>query len=897
MLRGTAARHPGDGPAPVMPTAGPVAPHRRQLNARPPVVPGFAVRRHRLEALLDVAVQRRVTVVVAPPGYGKTVLVSQWAAAHRRRRVRWLTLGPEHDDGARLARDLRGALGTPAPAAGTAAVSALDGSDGASGPGLLAGIRTDLRSAPPTVLVLDDVQRLSDRAVFDELASLFEHLPRWMHVALLTRVDPPFHLHRLRLADELVELRQDDLSFRSGEAAELVRRLSDRELTGAQLDALVARTEGWAVGLHLAAVSLREQDDVGRFVATFADDDRNVPDYLTEQVLNQQPDDVRQFMLSTCVLERMSGPLCDAVTGGVGAQAMLDELDRRSLFVSPLDPRREWFRYHQLFRSLLRHHLRDDDPDRARLLLERAAAWHLDRHELEIGVDYLAQAGAWSSVLEAAFTFGGGLLVRGGAAAVARWIERVPPAARHGNARATLLHAAASIVAGDTRTADDELDGIGALGTVSAAERVLVDLLRARSALRQGAAVPAMAAAARVARDVVSVEEADVPNLPGLLTTREDVCAAAQVTRGAGLLLVGDVAAARAVLGAVLDRGNAVWQVQALGALALAETWSGQLTSAEQHAARALVSAEDLGLGQQLLVADAHLALAAVARERDDLGWAGTLLDEITGRPMSGRHPVLEALVVIEQALLALAAGRPADGLAMLGRHGPHAARPDPPAVDARRRAVEARLRSMIGDVEGAQRVLDAGPGTSLDLRAEAVKLAIERGDVATARALVAHWPDGPEPRAGPGRELWLAVLDHLDGGDTTAGDRFAAVVAQAEPEGNLGLFRAAGRHVLGPARALYRADPSPFLRAILDPPGTAAARSPGRGSRLVEPLTERESVLLALLPTRMSNDEIARRLGVSINTVKTHIKHIYRKLEVAGRGEAVAVAERMHLI
>lgn len=898
MLRATAVHHRA-GPARLMPTTRPAAPDRRQLDTRPPVVPAYAVRRHRLDSLLDVAVQRRVTVVVAPPGYGKTVLVSQWAAAHRRRRVRWLALGPEHDDGARLARDLRRALGTQAPAAGAAAVPAGHGDDGRAGPGILAGVRADLRSAPPTVLVLDDVHRLSDRAVFDDLARLLEHLPRWMHVALLSRVDPPLHLHlhRLRLADELVELRQDDLAFRPGEAAELLRRLAHRELTGAQVDALVARTEGWAVGLHLAAVSLRDQDDVGRFVARFAEDDRNVADYLTEQVLDQQPDEVRRFMLATSVLERMSGPLCDAVTGGTGGQAMLDELDRRSLFVSPLDPRREWFRYHQLVRSLLQHHLSADDPTRARVLLQRAATWHLERDDLDAGVDYLVAAGAWDAVLDAASTFGGGLLARGRPAAVVRWIERVPPAARQGDVRATLLHAAASIMAGDARAVGEVLERVAADGAVSAAERVLAELLWARSALHQGAAAHAMAAAVRVRREVGSVDEVDLPKLPGLLGTREDVRAAAQLTLGTALLLQGDVAAARAALGAVLDRGSAVWQVQALGALALGEAWAGRLSSAEQLGARALSSAEQLGLGPRMLVADAHLALAVVARQRDDLVWAGTLLDEITDVNVGGRQPVVEALVATERALLALVAGCPADGLAVLGRRGPGAARSDPPAVDARRRAVEARLRSMVGDVEGAQRTLDAGPRAGLDIPVEAVRVAIERGDLAGARALVGEWPDEPAPRAGLEREIWLAVLDHLDGDDATAGSRLAAVVAQAEQEGNIGLFRAAGRHVLGPARTLYRAGPTPFLRAVVEPPGTTAARSPGPGRRLVEPLTERESVLLALLPTRMSNEEIARRLGVSVNTVKTHVKHIYRKLDVAGRGEAVAVAERMRLI
>jgi LuxR family maltose regulon positive regulatory protein len=868
---------------------------RARAEAAPPAVPGFAVRRDRLLSLLDRAAQRRLTVVVAPPGYGKTVLVSQWAAARPQRRVRWLTLGPGHDDGERFARDLSGALGSPGHAAGGAALAGLDGGAGV-GTAVFAMLRADLDRAPPTTVVLDDFHRLANPVLLDEFGPLVEHLPRRVHVVLVTRVDPPLHHHRLRLADDLVELRQDDLAFRWDEAAELFRRLVGHDLTGAQVDALMARTEGWAVGLQLAAVSLRERADVSRFVDRFAEDDRHVADYLTEQVLRQQPPAIQQFLLSTCVLERMSGPLCDAVTGGTDGVSMLEELDRRSLFITALEPRREWFRYHQLFQALLRHHLRDQGPARERELLRWAAGWHLARDEVETAVDYLAEAGASDEILDAAFTYGPRLAAQGRPATVARWVERVAPPLRQGRGDVLLLHAAASILGGDTRNTGEELAAVDALASTSA-ERVVADLLRARSALHEGRAAEAVTAADRVLRTAGGVDESQLPNPLGLLGGRQDIRAAAWLTRGVALFHQGHAAAARADLEAALDEGRVMWQVQALGALALLDAWSGRLSSATQVAARALASARELGLDQQDVTAEAHLARASVARRHEDLHEAAVHLEAAAERASRGRDPVLASLLATEQALLALATTGPADGLAVLARVRRPAPVTEPAAVAARRLAVEARLRILIGDLEGAARALDGVGTDGVDVVAARVRLAVERGDARAGRSLVTRWPSEPEPVARLERQLWLAILDHTDGDETLARDRLEAVVAQAEIEGDLGLFRAAGHHVLGPARPLYRARPSPFLREIVHAPGTDGARGPGTGTELVEPLTERESILLALLPTRLSNAEIAGRLGITGNTVKTHVKHIYRKLQVTGRSEAVAAAERMHLI
>lgn len=641
-------------------------------------------------------------------------------------------------------------------------------------------------------------------------------------------------------------------------------------------------------------MSLRGRRDPGRFVAAISADDRHVADYLTEEVLRRQPEGVRRFLLSTCVLDRMCGALCDAVTGEAGGQAMLEELDRRSLFVTPLDPGRQWFRYHPLFRALLRSHLRDEDPTLERRLLERAAAWHLARDELDAGVDHLADAGAWDDLLDVAFACGCAMLARGRPATVARWVERVPAKVRHANIEATLLHAAASLMAGDTGGVDRDLARVGGPGDRTA-HRVTASLLRAHSAAHQGATTRAAGLAEQALREVADLADADSPNLLGLLGSRRDVEAAAHLARGVASLYQGDVTASRAALDVAVDGGHVVWQVNALGSLALLEAWSGRLVAAKELAARSLSFAGELGIDRLPLAAEGYLALAIVARHREQLARAAALLDQAAGRVDPAGHPVLATLVLSEQALVAVQSGRPADGLDRL-RRASRIAPLDASGADGRRRAAEARVRLAIGDTGGAERVLGHGPDDRIDVVSARMRLAIERRDAAAGRSLVGHWPSEPDPRASLERDLWVAVLDHHEGHEAAARERFASVVRRAEAVWDVGLFRSAGRHVLGPGRKLYRSAPSPFLRVVVDGEPAIAARPTSRDG-LVEPLTERESTLLALLPTRLSNAEIADRLGVSVNTVKTHAKHVYRKLDVTGRGEAVAAAERMRLI
>jgi LuxR family maltose regulon positive regulatory protein len=887
------SERPGDGGRP--PTFLRPPGHRSGFVLEPPEVPTWAVQRERLLSLLDVAVQQRLTVVVAPPGYGKTVLLSQWATRHPPWRVRWLTLTPELNDDIRFVDDLRRALErrtTRRQRRTHASAREVPG----SAMGQFAVLLDVLDDMPPTVLVLDDFQALTDPSLLDDLGALLEEAPKLLHVVISSRVNPQHAYYRLRLSDALVELRQDDLALTHEEAAELIRRVSGRQLSKAQIAALVARTEGWAVGLQLAGVSLRQKADPDAFVESFIADDRHIADYLTEEVLHRQPPPIRSFLLMTSVLERMSGPLCDFVTRRSDSQAMLEELDRMSMFIVRLDPRRYWFRYHPLFRALLLHHLHDENPDLEHAVLRRAANWHLTRGELAEAVTYFAQEGDFDAVLEASVEYGGDMLAQGHPTTVARWIESVPQETRIRRVDALLLHAAALIVGEEpTARGAEALGEVDDHGDAEPGIRIVADLLRSYLALRQSAPGEAITAGRRVLDATNDNPGVVLPNVLGLTGSREDVLAGANTAIGMALLQQGHLDAARARLESAIDEGHFFTQVRALGALSLVEAWSGRLRVADQLAARAIALARHLGLDHGPIIADACLTLAHVALRRDQEDRARELLDKTEMHAKRIRSRLVSVSVANERALLALAGNQPAAGFTILAARRARMQTSMPSTLIATRRAIEAQLYCALGDFENAAQALELAPVETCEIAAARLQLAVERGDLQTAREVLARWPDGPTPRAQRERLMWDAVLAHLEGDEARAQATFAAVVAEAEAEHDVGMFTTSGRLLLRPARALYRIMPTAFLRSIIERPQASGAGRPAND--LLEQITEREHMVLSLLPTRLSNVEIANQLDISLNTVKTHLKHIYRKLGVARRREAVGVAERLNML
>ncbi|MDQ1493886.1 MAG: hypothetical protein QOG69_369, partial [Actinomycetota bacterium] len=336
------------------------------------------VARPRLTERLNRGTESALTLVSAPAGFGKTTLLAEWLAASAvgRRSTAWLSLDQRDNDSATFWTYLVAALNTAADGVGTSALSLLQ-SPQVPIESVLAALLNELNEiSDDVVLVLDDYHVIDARDVQDGMAFLLEHLPPQIHLVIASRADPALPLARLRARGELVEIRAADLRFTPDEAATYLNEVMGLALTADDVAALEKRTEGWIAALQLAALSMQGRDDVVAFIAGFAGDDRYIVDYLAEEVLQRQPEHVKQFLLQTSILDRMSGPLCEAVTGQSGGKARLAALERGNLFLVPLDDRRQWYRYHHLFADVLRAHLLDEQPDDVPELHVRASKWY-----------------------------------------------------------------------------------------------------------------------------------------------------------------------------------------------------------------------------------------------------------------------------------------------------------------------------------------------------------------------------------------------------------------------------------------------------------------------------------------------------------------------------------------
>jgi LuxR family transcriptional regulator, maltose regulon positive regulatory protein len=854
----------------------------------------YLVTRQRLLSRLELAARERLTLLVAPSGSGKTVLLAEWVVRRRPPRARWITgEGLVQPDG--FVRALLSALSP----GGVSGDDHRVGVDVPESPELVRRLVDEalekLADQPPTTLIIDELQHVTDPVALGAVRQLIDHGPRSLRLVLATQVDLPLLFYRRHLDNEVLELRQGDLLFQRDEAEELLRRAAGRDLTPSQISQVWKRTEGWAMGLWLAAVALRDVPDPAPLIDEFASSDRLVADYLTTEVVQRQPEQVQRFLLTTSVLERLCPNLCDRLLERSDSQWMLTELQRTSMFVTRLPAEPGWWRYHQLFRSLLRHRLHAHDPEGEQRSLERAAEWHLEHHEDAAAMHYFAEATAWDRIMDHTFEAAGGWLLRGEVAAVGRSLGQVPSEVRRTRPTIMLLGAAASILTGGPRPPEPEIDDLQGLPQNTV---LVADVVRAYGALRRGDPVTATRAATRVLDELDAGVALRLPNLFGLTGSPSDLMAAAHLVRGAVALFGDELSIAEAELVAATDDGSAVWHVEALGYRALLEVWRGRLRAAENRARRAIELARQLGPGLVVKTVQAQLALAQVARARGQLDEAGSLLEDLAHLIDERGDPVTHHLLVTERARLLAETDPPEFGLHFLAVRQHQQPPPDAAfgLVRAQRQAAEARLLLYCGDLDGAERVLGPPPDLVPDLATLRIAIALERGDDVAAGRVVADWAMQPDPRTGWERDLWAAVLLLRQGDERAACDRFDRVVDEARLHEHLGVFLDAGHHVQPAARALFRSRPSTFLRAITQLPSRPATR-PNGGGGLVEPLTEREQALLALLPGRSSNAEIASVCGVSVNTVKTHLKHIYQKLGVTKRREAVAVAERLRLL
>ena len=418
------------------------------------------VSRPRLIERLDQGIERKLTLVSAPPGFGKTTVLTEWLAAAPSggRPAAWVSVDQSDNDPALFWAYLITAVQTVQSGVGESALSLLHSPQPPPIESVLTTLINEINAIQDDfALILDDYHVIDAQPVHGSIAFLLDHLPPQMHLIISGRADPPLPLSRLRGRGELTELRASDLRFTSDEAAAFLNEVMDLDLVADDVAALEARTEGWIAGLQLAALSMRGREDVPGFISAFAGDDRYIVDYLVEEVLQRQPERVRSFLLQTSILDRLSGPLCDAVTDQEGSKGMLEALERANLFVVPLDNMRQWYRYHHLFADVLRAHSMEEQPDRVPTLHRRAAAWFEENGVAAGAIEQARAAGDHETVARLLAANYEEFERIGQHASISSWSASLPEEMVRNRPRLALIHAAAALASHDNLQATRRL--------------------------------------------------------------------------------------------------------------------------------------------------------------------------------------------------------------------------------------------------------------------------------------------------------------------------------------------------------------------------------------------------------------------------------------------------------
>jgi LuxR family maltose regulon positive regulatory protein len=861
------------------------------------VPPAHAVDRPALRRQLDEALDRPLTLIVASAGAGKSVLLTQWAATHPDLAFVWMDLTPSDDDPVRFSQRLFLALGAANPESGELG-SVVSVRGGGLGSALLESVVSSLAGFPETVIVLDDLHQLSNAALIADLGHLVALLPDNVHLVLSTRADPPIAWSRHRLLRGLTEIRQAELAFDSADSARLLERITGRQLASDQVEALVTRTEGWATGLQLAGMMLRLNGDPERFIAQFSGSDRLIADYLSEEVLGAQPDSRRQLLLQISVLDEMCADLVSCLTGEPGAQLVLEDLERESMFLVPLDDRREWFRFHHLFRDLLRFRLRAEDPGAEARLLGQAADWHRRRGEASPAVEYLTRAEKWQDALDLIMARGSEVFERGEMATVIRWIGDVPENARSERRDISLLLGILKGAEGQASGAEDVLRRVVADPGASPGERACAQVFLAALAQWRSNPLASIDMAVQAVDMLDGLDHHEIPNLMNLSDPRS-LETMALISGGRAHFLAGHMEQAREWIGRGLTSAGAaysVWRVSGLGSLSLLEAWCGQVERAEALADEALAIARDVGILSHPSTADAYLASSLAALERGEPRRAALSLSEGTLRAEANRRTPLIWVARLLTALLQAADGRPDLAGATIHSARHEAGASPPPVVADRLAALQSRLLRLAGSPDEAWRALkDTGVDTP-SLAFEGTACALTLGHLDWARKILEGVPAfgeaGPLPRVE--RLVLSAWLASAEGSHQHARELLSEAMDVARRHGLIEVFVRGGPSVVSSVAELT--DPQPaFREAVLARAREAIAPTPG--GDLADPLTDRELEILSYLPSRFTNTELAGQCYVSVNTIKTHMAHIYRKLDAANRNEAIIRARELGLL
>jgi LuxR family maltose regulon positive regulatory protein len=876
------------------------------------------VSRLRLIKQLNEGLHCKLTLISAPAGFGKTTLVSEWIS-NCGRPVAWLSLDVGDNDLSRFLAYFIAALQTVAVNIGAGVLGALQSPQPPPAESILTTLLNEITAVPDNfLLVLDDYHVIDSKPVDQALTFLVEHLPPQMHLVIATREDPHLPLARLRARDQLTELRAADLRFSPSEAAEFLNRVMGLNLTAEDIAALETRTEGWIAGLQLAALSMQGQEDTAGFIKAFTGSHHFVLDYLVEEVLQYQSESVQTFLLRTSILERLCGPLCDAVVGSpyASGQKTLEYLEHANLFIVPLDNERHWYRYHHLFGDLLRQRLHQgassgNEGEEVAEYHIRASQWYED-HALD--VEAFQHAVVANDVERAERLIAGGrmpLHFPGVATSVLDWLASLPKTVLDTRPSLWVRYAKLSMDTGQSTIIEEKLQAAEAALTATLQGAEPDD--KTRDLIGQIAAVRSNLAWTQYQVEIVNVqarralEYLDPDNLYFRFT--------AIWTLGFNCFLQGDRAAAGKAFTEALSisqaSGDIHSRIVAFTGLGQVQELGNQLYLAVETYRRILQLAGDL---PQPVVTEAYRGLAQIYYEWNDLDTAENYGQQSLklARQYDKR---IDRFIISEVFLARLKlARRDVTGAAAMLAETEQSVRQfnyvlRMPEVAAAQVKVLLKQGNLAAAAELAQ---------TYDLPISRARVLLAQGNPSTALALLVPFRQQMEEKDWQDERLKAMVLQavayHTHGDKDKAVQVLDEALTLAQPGGFIRIFvdegasmaqlllEAASHSVMqeyiGKLLAAFDAEERKSQPSSdLSPAQPLTLYHSHQEGILVEPLSQRESEILQLIAQGRSNREIGERLFLALNTVKGHNRKIFDKLQVQNRTEAVARARELGLL
>ena len=872
-----------------------------------------------------------LTLVSAPAGFGKTTLLGDWSEQLSRdgKSVAWVSLDLSDNDPARFLTYLVGALQEIEEGIGEGVLASLRSPQMPPIEALMGVLVNELAEvAHEITVILDDYHLIDSDPVHEAVSFLLEHLPENARLVISSRADPPLPLARLRVRDQMTEVRAADLRFTPEEASAFLNDVMGLSLSEGDVAVLEGVTEGWIAALQLAALSMRDRQDTSGFVESFSGSNRHVLDFLAEEVLERQPEGVREFLLKTSVLERMSASLCDSLTSRNDGQQMLERLEHENLFVIALDDERQWYRYHHLFADVLRSRLQREQPERIRELHRRAAAWYERNGWTSEAIRHALAAQEHDRAADLVERVARKMWFRGEVMTLLGWLEALPEETRRRRPQLLLQYSAALLWVG-------RLDDVEPL--VQEIERAVGPSGEGRDEDLQSSADETLrqvllggAAATRSWRAYLKGEPHDAIALARralelLPETDLELRTYAAFRLAEAYRTADDLEAASAAFAESAELGRAAGHdflvLMAMSRQAKLQMAQGRLRKADHVLQRTLRFAVEQ-VGDSLpATGEVHVIIGELLYEWNDLEAATRRMKE--GIRLAERMGQFETLVdgYVAISRVEMAQDSADSALETAQEASRLAERSGAAEAIVEAAAWNARLHLTRGDLTAAVLELERIAGTSavsvsMVRESEQIaraRLTVARGEHEEALRLLEGLRQSAEAAGRTGKLIEILALQALalwaKGKKERAVSSLTRALALAEPEGYIRTFADEGE-AMGEllsatleTRQRGRLDANmsrvsvAYLARLIGALAQEDASAPVADERLPEPLSERELEVLALIASGNSNEEIASKLFVSVSTVKTHINNLYRKLGARSRTQALARARDLDLI